>query len=182
MASKGKHDGEEPVGWVTIRGVHFPKWKDGTIGWQQGEESTSKKKEYNDAVEQMAKDHVKKIMTRPTANKELYDEVEKWANAHGMDVKKMQDDAFKVMNNYHNEAVKKERAEGKREVTDKEIIESYKNTSTEQIQNTLHTTKLFASSDPESARYAKIMEQILKGRATSATSRNAKYDTSRRKK
>lgn len=44
MASKHKHEGEEPVGWVTIRGVHFPKWKDDTIGWQQGEEATTKKK------------------------------------------------------------------------------------------------------------------------------------------
>lgn len=138
-----------------------------------------KKKEYSDAIEQMAKDHVKKIMTRPTANAELYDAVEKWANEHGMDVKKMQDDAFKVMNKYHSEAVKEEKTSGKREITDKEIIESYKNTSTEQIQNTLHTTKLFASSDPESARHAKIMEQVLKGRSTSATSRNARYDTSR---
>lgn len=39
MANK-KHQGE-PVGWVTIKGVHFPKWKDGTIGWQSGEEKLS---------------------------------------------------------------------------------------------------------------------------------------------
>ena len=101
MASKGKHDGEEPVGWVTIRGKHFPKWADGTIGWQQGEESISKKKEYSDAVERIAKEHIEKIMTRATSNKELYDEVEKRANEHGMDVKKMQDDAFKRMNQLH---------------------------------------------------------------------------------
>lgn len=31
------------VGWVTIKGVHFPKWKDGTIGWQNGEEHNESK-------------------------------------------------------------------------------------------------------------------------------------------
>lgn len=39
MASN--HKGEEPVGWVTVKGVHFPKWKDGTIGWDNGEEKLS---------------------------------------------------------------------------------------------------------------------------------------------
>lgn len=37
-----KHEGEEPVGWVTIKGKHFPKWADGTIGWQSGQESLPK--------------------------------------------------------------------------------------------------------------------------------------------
>ena len=43
MASKS-HKGEEPVGWVTVEGKHFPKWKDGTIGWQDGQEESPKKK------------------------------------------------------------------------------------------------------------------------------------------
>lgn len=37
-----KSDKGEPVGWVTIKGKHFPKWADGTIGWQDGQEEESK--------------------------------------------------------------------------------------------------------------------------------------------
>lgn len=58
MANKNDHKGEEPIAWVTVKGVHFPKWKDGTIGWQNGTEEKSKKvsketkeslqKEYNE--------------------------------------------------------------------------------------------------------------------------------------
>ena len=44
MASKkNSHVNEEPVGWVTVKGVHFPKWKDGTIGWDQGQANVNDK-------------------------------------------------------------------------------------------------------------------------------------------
>ena len=41
MAKKSSHEGEEPVSWVTVKGKHFPKWKDGSIGWQEGQEDTN---------------------------------------------------------------------------------------------------------------------------------------------
>lgn len=40
-----KNNGKgEPVGWVTIKGKHFPKWADGTIGWQDGQEDIPESK------------------------------------------------------------------------------------------------------------------------------------------
>ena len=43
-----RHAGEEPIGWVTVKGKHFPKWKDGTIGWQNGQDEKPSKRSDNE--------------------------------------------------------------------------------------------------------------------------------------
>lgn len=53
-----KHKGE-PVGWVTANGKHIPKWKDGSIGWDNDDEEKKEKKVKSHDESKMSESHKK---------------------------------------------------------------------------------------------------------------------------
>lgn len=80
---------------------------------EAGEQKNFGKKDFShlsehSAIQKMAEEHVDKIMNRPggAANKELYDAADKFAEKYGLDKKKVEEAAFKAMNEKHVEALR----------------------------------------------------------------------------
>lgn len=88
-------------------------------------------------IQKMADEHVKKIWTKEggVANKELYDEADKFAEKHGLDKKKVRDAAFKAMNEKHSESIKLKN-EGK------DPLQGVKDREKSRQNNIVNTTKM----------------------------------------
>ena len=107
MANRNDHKGEEPTGWVTIKGVHFPKWKDGTIGWQSGEEklSSHSQHDFQKAIrEAKTKEEISKIIKEAGnsgLSEEAMNKVMETAYDRGQELKETKESLQKEYNELH---------------------------------------------------------------------------------
>lgn len=160
MASK-KNDKGEPVGWVTVKGKHFPKWADGTIGWQDGEESSPGKTTTKDAkkVSEFGKDAEDKITsyTDKFLKKRSDDEIK--------ELKSNLDKQTKIVGTTEQDQIAYAAIERE--------LESRKTKSAD-----VKATEAILSKEAAQG-VGRLKEKYSKKNTSRTTSKNAKYDTSR---
>jgi len=203
-----KSDKGEPVGWVTVKGKHFPKWKDGTIGWQDGEESEPNRKA--ETTKSRKEDAIRHIMKTENVGesvaKDTYDhmsesEKKHVANeAHKSKTSRNADDIYNerknIKGNTQEEATRREKLSeelSRTVVSGMKSGEVYKVPSGKgyeelrYVGSEMKNNRAYATFEtPNKSRTGIVKEgsdlygiQSMKSSQPATTSRNAKYDTSR---
>lgn len=200
MASK-KNDKGEPVGWVTVKGKHFPKWADGTIGWQDGQEEkeaskiVSKKPLTKKEQYKQYKDTVAGNIAKLKNSKDLSDaEKHRLVDANKKLTSKMSDisDDMKLHSKLKVPSQYEFEKEGTYTIHDgntkRPAVYKYSQESlglSEGIPGSEYTTHVFSDPKNPRKRYYIHEDELMKNselvstRQARTQSSNARYDTSR---
>lgn len=184
MGKKNNHEGEEPVGWVTVKGVHFPKWADGSIGWDSGTE----KKDFKT---------MKKEADKPGTGYSRTP-VEKERNANPTDKFGLRHEMFAIGENLPNEGEfgfmsmsEKVNANGSMSFTGTNIHKKDVPQLVKRLQQSGYEAEIKkdfyipSGYDSKGGNYGRVdikLKKTPKADTPKPTSKNARYDTSRTKK
>lgn len=193
-----KSDKGEPVGWVTVKGKHFPKWADGTIGWQDGQEDAGEKPLTKKEQYKQYKDTVAGNIAKLKNSKDLSDmEKRRLIDANKKLTSKMSDlsDDGKLHSRLKVPSQYKFEKEGTYTIHDgntkRPVVYKYSEESfglLEGIPGSEYTTHVFSDPKNPGKRYYIHEDELMKNSGLVSTrqartqSRNARYDTSRAKK